>query len=268
MEHLEYSIIVIDDGSKDGSSEWIKATFPDVIVLQGDGNLWWSGGINMGAAFALAQGDFEYVMLWNNDIIPADDYFTALDALIPQISEHAIIGSKIYSMGEDNIVWSFGGQFNPRSGKIYMLGYEEVDSNKYSSPARADWLPGMGTLVPLKVIHKIGYWDALNFPQYHGDSDFTYRAKLAGFELWVYPQLRIWNNRENTGLKHQGSFRTLMQLFTDTKSNFNWKMHMCFYKKYSKGFLAYIPLFHVYARLVGGFFKWKILVFFGVSRRV
>ena len=268
MEHLEYSIIVIDDGSKDGSSEWIKATFPDVIVLQGDGNLWWSGGINMGAAFALEQGDFKYVMLWNNDIIPADDYFTALDALIPQISEHAVIGSKIYSLGEENIVWSYGGQFNPRSGKIYMLGYEEVDSNKFSSPARADWLPGMGTLVPLEVINKIGYWDALNFPQYHGDSDFTYRAKLAGFELWVYPQLRIWNNRENTGLKHQGSFRKLMQLFTDTKSNFNWKMHMCFYRKYSKGFLAYIPLFHVYARMVGGFIKWKILSFFGVSRKV
>ncbi len=164
------------------------------------------------------------------------------------------------------MVWSYGGQFNPRSGRIFMLGYEEEDGDKFASPARADWLPGMGTLVPLSVIHKIGYWDAENFPQYHGDSDFTYRARLSGFELWVYPQLRIWNNRENTGLKHQGSFRKLMQLFTDTKSNFNWKMHMCFYRKYSKGLLAYIPLFHLYARLVAGFFKWKILGFLGIKR--
>ncbi len=268
LEHLKFTLIVIDDGSSDGTSDWIRANYQDVKVLQGDGNLWWSGGINMGAAFAVQQGDYDYVMLWNNDIKPADDYFTALDDLIPGISQDAILGSKIYTMGEDDMVWSFGGKFNPRSGKIYMLGYEEVDSNKFSSPARADWLPGMGTLVPLEVIHKIGYWDALNFPQYHGDSDFTYRAKLAGFELWVYPQLRIWNNRENTGLKHQGNFRKLMQLFTDTKSNFNWKMHMCFYRKYSKGFLAYIPLFHVYAMLLGGFFKWKILSFFGVSRKV
>jgi len=266
LEHLAISIVVIDDGSKDGSSEWIRENYPDLIVLQGDGNLWWSGGINMGAAFAIDKGDYEYVMLWNNDIQPANDYFTALNGLIPQISGDAIIGSKIYSMGEENMVWSYGGQFNPKTGRIYMLGYEEEDGDKYVLPALADWLPGMGTLVPISVIQKIGYWDALNFPQYHGDSDFTYRAKLAGFELWVYPQLRIWNNRDNTGLKHDGSFKKLKLLFTDTRSNFNWKMNMLFFKKYSTSIFAYIPLLKWYAIMLGGFVKWKILGFFGVSR--
>lgn len=170
-------------------------------------------------------------------------------------------------MGEDHIIWSFGGRFNPRTGKLNMLGYEEADGEKYMEPVPADWLPGMGTLVPIQVIKKIGYWDAENFPQYHGDSDFTYRAKLSGFELWVYPQLRIWNNRENTGLKHEGSFKNLRKLFSDTKSNFNWNMNLLFYKKYSKSPMAYLPLLYWYGTMVGGFFKWKILGFFGLSRR-
>ncbi len=263
---LEFSVVIIDDGSKDGTSGWIKSNFPDVIVLQGDGNLWWSGGINMGAAFATKQGNYEYVLLWNNDIQPADNYFEELSSLIPQLNEDTIVGSKIYNMGSENILWSFGGRFNPWSGRLYMLGYEQADGDKFASPVRVDWLPGMGTLLPVKVIDKIGYWDAENFPQYHGDSDFTYRARLNGFELWVYPQLRIWNNRENTGLSHQGSFKKLRQLFTDTKSNFNWKMNMLFLKKYSKCLFAYIPILYWYTTMVGGFFKWKILEFLGVSR--
>lgn len=266
FDHLDYSIVVIDDGSKDGTSRWVSSHYKDVILLQGDGNLWWSGGINMGAAYALEQADFDYVMLWNNDIEPADDYFMALDRLVPQLSGSEVIGSKVLSMGEENIVWSYGGKFDSGKGKMYMLGYEQEDGPQFAKPERADWLPGMGTLVPREVIQDIGYWDAVNFPQYHGDSDFTYRAFLAGYELWVYPQLRIWNNRENTGLKHDGSYKKLRLLFTDTRSNFNWRMNMLFYKKYGTSMLAYIPLLRWYATMIGGFFKWKILRFFGVSR--
>lgn len=265
--HTEYSTIVIDDGSRDGTSEWIRANYPQVIVLQGDGNLWWSGGIKMGATYAVQQGDFEYVMLWNNDIQPADDYFTELDSLIPAISEKSILGSKIYNMGEKTRVWSMGGKFNPRTGKAHMLGFGEEDGDKYAKPVRADWLPGMGTLIPIQVMQKIGYWDAVNFPQYHGDSDYTYRAKLAGFELWVYPQLKIWNDLDNSGIMHEGSFKNLLKLFSDTRSKFNWRINVLFYKKYTTNPLAYLPLLYWYATLIGGFFKWKVLGFFGKTRK-
>ena len=46
-------IIITDDGSSDGSSDWIHEHYPQIHLLHGDGNLWWSGGVNMAARHAL-----------------------------------------------------------------------------------------------------------------------------------------------------------------------------------------------------------------------
>jgi GT2 family glycosyltransferase len=187
--------------------------------------------------------------------------------LIPGIPENVIAGSKIYRKeGNNNILWSCGGIFNPRTGAKYMFGFSREDGEAFNHPVEADWLPGMGTLVPVEVVKTIGYWDEKVFPQYHGDSDFTYRAKLAGFKNIVYPGLRIWNDTTNTGLKHRGSFRVLVKLLTDIKSHYNFRKNIIFYRKYSKGPLAYGALFRAYFMLFGGFFKWSFLSLFGIKK--
>ena len=48
----KYYVIVIDDGSTDGTSEAIQSLYPDVIILTGDGNLWWTGAIKKGMEYA------------------------------------------------------------------------------------------------------------------------------------------------------------------------------------------------------------------------
>jgi GT2 family glycosyltransferase len=262
---VAYSIVVIDDGSTDGTAAWIKNNFPEVDLLYGDGNLWWSGGINVGAAYAINELNADYLILWNNDIIAADDYFEKLSQILKNGREK-VFGSKIYVAGEQHLVWSMGGMFNPYNGRRYMLGYFKSDIIEYQKITESDWLTGMGTVVHKSVIDKIGYWDDTNFPQYHGDSDFTYRAKINGFKIKVFPELKIWNDVKNTGLKHGDSLRNLMKIMVDTRSNYNLKKNLLFYRKYAKSIWAYNEIIRAYYKLVGGFIKWKFLGLFSIKR--
>ena len=159
-----------------------------------------------------------------------------------------------------------GGKFNQDNGRKYLIGFDTIDSKKYSNVISADWLPGMGTLLHRTVIDTIGFWDNTAFPQYHGDSDFTLRAKLAGFKIRIYPQLRIWNNKEQSGIIHNGKIKLLFRSFVDIKSNFNIRKDFLFYRKYSSSIKAYIPLLNKYYKYIGGFIKWKILNILGIRK--
>jgi len=263
---LEYSIIIVDDGSTDGSADWIMKNYPQVTILQGNGDLWWSGGVNLAVKYILNELHSDYILWWNNDIIAGENYFTELSRVLKVNDENVIIGSKVYLAQNQEVVWSVGGIFNPVNGFKDMIGRGQADSEGLSDITECDWLPGMGTVTHKSVYEKIGFLDNANFPQYHGDSDFTYRAKVNGFRILTYPNLKIFNNTENSGLKHNESFRMLYQSLFSIKSNFNIKKDFIFYKKHAQSIFAYYVLFKKYFKYIGGFLKWKFLNVFGLNR--
>jgi GT2 family glycosyltransferase len=262
----KFIVVVIDDGSVDGTKEWIINNYPETVILEGNGKLWWSGGINKGIKYAIDELGCNYVLWWNNDILCAADYFSSLLTIIDSNDSNIIIGSKVYYADVPEKIWAMGGFFDTRSGLKYPIGTDETDSEKFNQVIEVDWLPGMGTVIEKSVFEKIGYVNETDFPQYHGDSDFTFRAKLAGYPVKVFPQLKIWNDKSSSGLQHYNSFRMLIKSLYDFRSHYHLGKDIRFYRKYAKSPLAYKTLFSKYSYYIGGFLKWRILSWIGIEK--
>ena len=66
LDYLGAELVIVDDGSTDGTSEAIKEQYPDIVVLHADGQAWWAGATNLGITWALQHGA-DYVLTINDD---------------------------------------------------------------------------------------------------------------------------------------------------------------------------------------------------------
>ncbi len=261
--------IVVDDGSTDKTSEYIRLEHPEVIVLQGNGNLWWSGSMNLGLHYAFDVLDCNFVLLWENDIFPVDNYFDNLQSIIEILDGNTIICSKVYYRVQPDIIFGMGGYFTPRTGKRSLIGRKEKDSPEYQKPIKVDWFFGQGILIHSKINAKIGYFDEKNFPQYYGDMDYALRAKKAGFSNVVYPNLKLLNDTATTGLSHikNKSFKQFIESLTSIGSNTNIKIDLKFNRKHTTSIIAFKFIISKYYVYTASYLKWKFLGWFGIHRK-
>lgn len=251
------SIIFVDDGSTDGTAEWINENYPEITVLKGNGSLWWSGAMNVGAKCALKRGA-QYVLAINNDNTFEDDYIEKLIRFAKE-KNFKIVGSKIMEL-TTNKVLSLGGYFNRKTGRYGLYRAAKENKTSYYS---VDWLPGMGTLIHRSVFEKIGYWNEKDFPQYDGDSDFILRAKENGVDAYVYLESIMWNDTKTTGMLHDRSFIKLIRSLVSIKSQYNIFVTFKFFIAHKTSFIGMIKkLVNKYGRYIGGFFKHKFIDMF------
>ena len=164
-------VFVLDEASSDGTSGAIAEQFPDVTVLQGDGELYWNGGMRRAFAAAIA-GDYDYY-LWMNDDTSLDDGGLAvlLDTAgqLRERGEEAVIvagSTKHPDTGE----LTYGGVVHPHCWR--PLRSELVEPG--DAPRPCDTTNGNATLISRAVVQRIGNIDPA-FVQQMGDFDYGLR---------------------------------------------------------------------------------------------
>lgn len=198
VTYPSYKVIITDDGSTDGTEEMIKKEYPDVILLKGDGNLWWSRATNMGIEKAIEVGT-NYVLLMDNDCVVDKDFISAL-AETAERNPRSIIASKCYYYYDKQRIWEAGGDMRWLTGGFRLIGRDEIDNGQYDTE-RDVKCATMGVLIDTAVFQDIGLIDHQNFPQYKADVDFTYRAYKRGYRIIYQPRSQIWHKGSATAKK-------------------------------------------------------------------
>lgn len=264
----EIKIIVVDDGSSDGTYEWIKGNYPEILVLRGDGNLWYSGAMNMGMKHAFEKFMSDFIMIWENDTFPKNGYFNSLQRILENWDGNTLICSKLYYRHRPERIFGMGGIFDRKTGKKRLIGRTELDGPEYQQNREVDWFLGIGVLIHKEIVANVGYFDEKDFPHYHADADYSLRAVNKGYRNVVYHELMLLNDTETTGISHKKnkSFKDFFKSLTSVKSNLNIRRNMKFYRRHTTSALAYLSLLKTYCIYTGSFIKWKVLGWFGKRR--
>jgi GT2 family glycosyltransferase len=182
------TVVVIDNGSADGSVETIRARFPEVALLPIGVNLGFGKAANIGIAHALARGA-DGVFVLNNDTTVAPDTVRRLAQALAASDRVGVLSAKIFLADQPGHLWKVGGVY--RDGNAIDLGSGELDSGQYDD-ARLDIVYGCAMLLSAPLLYAIGGFDE-RFFMYYEDVDLCLRARAAGYDVGLASGAHVWH---------------------------------------------------------------------------
>ena len=182
-QNATFDVFLVDDGSSDGTAEAVKKHYPKVNVIEGNGNLFWVGGMRLAFAEAMTHGYDYYLWLNDDTVLKPDALHKLLNAyqLLVQrgYSNSIIVGSvKDPATGEH----TYGGTI--RSKSWFSNTFKPLKPDKELK--ECDTMQGNIVLIPDLIAKKVGNLDA-EFIHTMGDLDYGLRARQLGCFIWVSP---------------------------------------------------------------------------------
>lgn len=202
QEFRDFRVVVVDDGSTDGTFEMIVTDFPEVHVVKGTGSWWWTKSVNEGIGYGISQSDCESVLLMNDDTFFESDYILKMN-IAHSHKPNSIVGSLSLTFEYPHRVFFSGiKRFKVFTSKgcRYHKPFEVVDRATLTGLHPSVALPGRGVLIPIEIIKKYGVFDQDKLPQY--GADFSYVTKLYkhnGVKSYISWDAQLFSYTDLTG---------------------------------------------------------------------
>ncbi len=194
-------ILVIDNGSADGSADHVAATWthPQIFLIRNERNLGFAGGCNVGLRAARGM----YLALLNQDTIVRSGWLSALISALD--AEPGIVGS-LALLPDGVTVQHAGGEVEWPTAIARHLGYGEPLSPKWQHAAMVEFVTAAAMAFPRHLLDEIGPLDELFWPGYYEDVDFCFRAREAGYSVRYRPDA-ILIHAEHASFRDRSSTR-------------------------------------------------------------
>lgn len=210
VQSIKPMIIVIDNGSVDGSVDLIKQKYPDVNLLSQSRNLGFAGGVNVGVKRAMSEG-IELIGLLNNDAIVDGRWLESLVNILQADKKLGIVTSKL--IDSEKRYLDSTGDFYTTWGLPYPRGRGEAVSSKYDADTDVFAASGGASLYRAEMLKEIGLFDE-DFFAYYEDVDLSFRAQLAGWKVAYVPEAIVYHQIGATSSKIKGftTYQTMKNL--------------------------------------------------------
>ena len=174
-EHPAWRVIVVDNGSTDGTVEWLQAA-ADVTLVTNGTNLGYSKGCNIGIA---RRRPGEDVVLMNNDVVVSDPaWLTKLQEAAFSAADTGVVGMRL--VNEDGRIAHLGSYMPPATAWVQKMGGDELDINQAVRERPVESVVFAQVYLRDECIQAIGGLDE-DFFAYFEDTDYCLRAQRAGF---------------------------------------------------------------------------------------
>ena len=191
VDYPDFKVFVIDNGSENQEGKQLKASFPEIELIETGTNLGFAGGNNVGIRKAIHEG-FSHVLLLNNDTLVEPDFLGELVRAAQKQPNAGVIQPMILFLHNPREIWSAGGKWIPAFCRSKTLGDREPLANYRVKSPQLDWATGCAILVSCEAINKAGLLNE-QFFVYFEDVEWSLRIRKAGFEIYLEEKSKIYH---------------------------------------------------------------------------
>jgi len=236
-------IVVVDNGSTDGSVEAINRHFPQVTVIENQRNLGFGAANNMGMRLFLQEERCHYLLLLNNDTLVAPSALRVLASALSEEGVGAAVPKIYYADGQR--LWYAGGRIDWKQGSATHYGHGRRDEGRFNRRGEVSFATGCALLLKREALEKVGLFDERYF-MFGEDVDLSIRLAKAGYRILYLPEAVVWHKVGGSVARKGEGFiyyhMTRNRLLTMSK-HARWREWLAF--------LLYFPLL----------WGWKALIF-------